>query len=101
MRLLLSIFFIINYKKLVINNKYSIVLIKIYIIGTCTSIFFFENPSLSIRLSDLFIAFDIVTIPLLFYQINNRIISNILVITISSSYLFQNLYYNQIFTLLL
>lgn len=96
MRCGISIVFLLFANKLSAHNKYALLLIKFYILGTAIYVLLSVNPAFSGRFSDLLFVFDIISLPLLVYLFRYKIIGKIVVILIASSYLFMNLYYNKI-----
>jgi hypothetical protein len=96
MRCAISIIFLIYADKLITYNKYSILLVKIYVTGTAMYVLLSSNAAFSTRFSDIFFAFDILSIPLLIHLFRFHLIGKLVVIAIASTYIFMNLYYNQI-----
>lgn len=98
MRCAISFVFLIYCDKLSSNNKYALLLIKYYIVGTAMYVLLSSNAAFSTRFSDIFFAFDILSLPLLVHLFRYAPIGKFIVIVISSTYVFMNLYYNQIFS---
>ncbi len=98
MRCGISIVFLIYANKLFSYNKYAILLVKFYVTGTAMYVLLSSNAAFSTRFSDIFFAFDILALPLLVHLFRYAPIGKFLVIVISSTYVFMNLYYNQIFS---
>jgi hypothetical protein len=95
-RVFLSYIFLWKIDVIQNHNKYSIILLKFFIFSTCSLVAFSDLPVLSFRISDIFMIADIVLIPSLIYFLKPDFIVKILVALFGFSYLFLNLYYNQI-----
>lgn len=98
MRIFLSFIFLWKIDLLMSKNKYSILLVKMFVFSICSYVLFSANPSYSIRVSDMFMVSDIILIPCIIYIIRPKYFARIIVIFISFSYLFLNLFYNKIFS---
>lgn len=96
MRCGISIVLVLFADKFLAYNKYALLLIKIYVLGTSIYVLLSSNPSFAGRFSDIFFVFDILTLPLLVYLFRYQLIGKLLVIAIASTYIFMNLYYNKI-----
>lgn len=97
MRCGICIAFLIYADKLSTYNNYAILLIKFYVVGTSMYVLLSSNAAFSTRFADIFFAFDILSLPLLIYLFRFQLIGKLVVIAIASTYVFMNLYYNQIF----
>lgn len=95
-RVFLCYLFLWKVNVIQLHNKYSIILLKFFIFSTCSLVIFSDLPVLSFRISDIFMIADIVLIPSLIYFFKPDFIVKILVALFGFSYLFLNLYYNQI-----
>ena len=98
MRIILGIFFLYKIKIIYANNKYSILLLKYYIISTCAFVILSSNPSFAGRISDLLAISDIIMLPCIVYVVRHKPAAKIFVISIAFSYLFLNLFFNKIIT---
>ena len=78
------------------NNKYGIVVLKIYIWATISFVLLASNPTIAGRISDLFSIVDIIMLPCLMSIISPRIAAIGVLILISFSYLVLNLFFNKI-----
>ncbi|WP_414617742.1 EpsG family protein [Dyadobacter sp. 32] len=96
MRCVISIVFLIYANKLLVYNKYALLLIKFYIVGTASYVLLASNPTFSGRFSDIFFVFDILSLPLIVYIFRYQPIGKLVVIIIGCTYVFMNLYYNKI-----
>ena len=78
------------------NNCYSVLLVKIYILSSCTFFLFSFNPTFAGRISDMLGIVDIILIPFLIYIFNPSAFGKISLLLIGFSYLFLNLFFNKI-----
>jgi hypothetical protein len=95
-RCLLSFIFLWKIDLLIKNNKYSIILVKIYILTTCLYVILAVSPVFAGRISDLFSVVDIIIIAGLISTFKPRFAGLFVVIAISFLYLSLNLFYNKI-----
>ncbi|WP_159474330.1 EpsG family protein [Dyadobacter sp. 3J3] len=95
-RCVLCVVFITYANKLLLYNNYAFLLIKIYVVGTAIYVLLSSNPAFAGRISDLFFAFDILTLPMLVNLFQYKPAGKIVIIGIASTYLFLNLYYLKI-----
>jgi hypothetical protein len=98
MRTVLSFLFLWKSNLIQENNKYGILLIKLYILTTCTFVILAANPTFAVRISDLLAITDIILIPCIIYIIKPEFIAKLIVAGIGFTYLFLNLFYNKIIT---
>lgn len=96
LRIALSFLFISKIDLLQKNNRYSIILTKIYVFATCAFVVLSYNPSFAGRISDVLSIVDIILIPYLMYVFNPRIYSKLLILFIGIAYITLNLFYNKI-----
>lgn len=95
MRCFLS--FILLWKKDIIQqyNRYGVLLIKIYVFSTCSLFLLSDIPVFANRTSDMLGIVDIIVLPFILYILEPKVLAKILVICISFTYLFLNLFYNK------
>lgn len=98
MRTILCFLFLWKINIIQKENKYSILLLKLYIISTCSFVLLSTNPSFAARISDLFAVSDIILLPCILYFIKPALFAKLLIICISFFYLFLNLFFNKIIT---
>jgi len=96
MRTMLSFLFLYKINIIHANNKYAILLIKLYVISTCTFVLLAGNPSFAGRMSDLLAISDIIMLPCILYLTKQQFLAKLIVICIAFSFLFLNLFYNKI-----
>lgn len=96
-RVAISFFFIWKADTIFLENKYGYLLIKIYVISTCSYVLLAFNPSFAGRIGDLFAIVDIIALPFIIYTIRQKMLAKGIVAFISFSYLYLNLFYNKIF----
>jgi hypothetical protein len=79
-------------KLLFINNKYSILLIKIYGISLSLFILFYTLPSISRRLNDMYGVVEIITIPMVIYIFKEKKLFKFCITVFSFALLFVNIF---------
>jgi hypothetical protein len=94
LKILIAFILIFNIDEILAKNRYSIILIKLYIFSICSYVFFAFNPAFATRLSDLFSISEIILIPCILYFVKPEIYAKFIVIFIGFAYLFLNLFYN-------
>jgi len=96
MRCFLSFLFLWKADEITQINKYGFLLIKIYVSSTCALFLFSDLPVFAYRISDMFAIVDIITLPFLLYFVKPKFLARGLVIFISFTYFFLNLFFNKI-----
>lgn len=94
----ISILTFLIYKSdvLVKYNKYSFILIKIYVISISFYYILSFNPAFAGRINDMFGIVEIILFPMIMFLFTPKILPRLLIFTLSSMFLFLNLYYNKI-----
>ena len=96
MRIMLGVIFLWKIELITKNNKYGIILTKLYIISTCFYVLLAFNPIFASRVGDLLVISDIILIPCILYLVTPKVVAKLIVISVGLSYLFLNLFYNKI-----
>lgn len=92
-QLLLCTIFILKSDLLIQNNKYSLLLLKIYCIAASSLVMFSNMPVLGIRFSELLNIVEIILIPFLLYVLKPKYTALVLVIAYSLVNISINLLY--------
>jgi len=92
-RLLICVIIIIFYESMYSKNKYSILLIKIYVISVASYVIFYDIPTLSFRISSYMGIVEIIIIPFLIYILKPQKYATILIFMICFFYLSLNIFY--------
>ena len=93
-QIMLCIFFIFYSGK--IDNKYAIILTKIYTLGIVVFYIFSPAPAIAFRLSDLLNMVQIILIPFIFYFIKPKYVSEIIIILIAAAFFLNQVMINPI-----
>ena len=80
------------------QNKYFIILLKIYIIGLSSFIVFSDFPTLAFRISELYQIVEILLVPMIIYAFTEKRIASLIPILYASVLLGLILFYNKIIT---
>src|SRR5471030_249920 len=78
------------------NNSAMVLLTKIYSLSPICLVLLSSLPAFAIRLSELFAVADIVLLPIIVTYCTQKKIANVVVIALSATALFINLYHNEI-----
>ena len=97
MRCLLCFIFLWKIELIWEQNRYAILLVKLYVMATLAFVLLASNPTFAGRISDLFSVVDIVMLPCLLYIIKPKQLGALLVIIIAMLYFILNVFYNSIF----
>jgi hypothetical protein len=94
-RVILTIYFLLNASNLFKKNENSILLVKIYFLSTISYIMLSFNPAYAGRISEIFIVVDILLLPqiLLTVRPKFKLICNLFILIVAFSYLYLNLFY--------
>ena len=92
-RICLISFLIYKSDLLIKKNKYSLLLIKIYIISISSYYILSFNPAFASRISDMLGIVEIILFPMFMYLFTPKILPKFLIFFIASMFLFLNLYY--------
>lgn len=92
-RISLILFLIYKSDILIKNNKYSFLLIKIYIISISSYYILSFNPAFAGRVNDMLGIVEIILFPMLIFLFTPKILPKFLLFIIASMFLFLNLYY--------
>jgi hypothetical protein len=96
MRIGLAALFIWKIELITRNNRYGIIMTKLFIFSICVYPIMSFNPAYASRFSDLFAISDIILIPCISYIFRPSIFAKLLIVFVAFSYLFLNLFYNKI-----
>jgi hypothetical protein len=95
-RILLVYIFLWKWELLQQNSKFSIILIKIYIIAISVLIFLIDIPAIGSRASELLMPVEIILIPYLMYIIKQKQLAIIIIASIGLLFLCLNLFYTSL-----
>jgi hypothetical protein len=95
-RISIALFLLYNIDFLNYINPYSILLIKIYIIGLISFLLFSDITVISFRISELFYVVEIILFPMLIYLFKPIKMSKIIFIGILSIFIYINLFYTKL-----
>ncbi|WGQ12737.1 EpsG family protein [Sphingobacterium faecium] len=84
---------LIFYDKIYLKYKYITILLKIYGISLAFYLIFWQNTILAMRVSELLGIVEILLIPLLFYVIKVKSFASFVVVAISATYLYINIFH--------
>lgn len=91
LRCLISFYLILFAEKIIANNIYFLILIKIYVIGIISFVLFIDLPVLSFRISELLYIVEILIIPFIIYTTENKFKGYFIVFFIGIFFLYYNL----------
>lgn len=97
-RCLLAFLFLWKWEILQQNNKFSILLIKIYIIAISILIIFADIPAIGARASELLMPVEILLIPYLMYIIKQKQLALVFIIATGLLFLSLNIFYTSLVT---
>jgi hypothetical protein len=95
-RIFIALYLLYNIDFIYKINPYSILYIKIYIIGLTSFLLFSDITALSFRISDLFFVVEIFLFPMLIYLFKPIKISKIIFIGIIVIFIYINLFYTKL-----
>ena len=95
-RCLLAYVFLMKWELLQANNKFSVLLIKIYIIAISIVILLIDIPAIGSRASELLMPVEIILIPFLMYVIKQKQLALAIVIGIALLFLCLDLFYTSL-----
>jgi hypothetical protein len=95
-RCCLAFLFLWKWELLQQNNKYSILLLKIYIIAISILVLLSDIPAIGARASELIMPVEILLIPSLMYIIKQKQLATIFVIAIGLLFLSLNVFYSSL-----
>lgn len=90
----LSLFFIFSAEKT--DNKYAVILTKIYALGVVIFYLFSSAPVIAFRLSDLFGMVQIILIPYIFYLIRPKFVAELVIVLIALAFFLNQVLINPI-----
>lgn len=93
LRCLIALIMVYFYKILEEQNKYSIILLKIYITGIVTFVLFSDFPTASFRISAFLLVVEIILIPLLIYMVKQKRFAIIFPVGIGAILIWLNLFH--------
>ena len=97
-RCCMAIFMIFNISLIAKNNKYSFLLIKIYVISLLSLPLFSDVPVIGFRISELMGVVEVILIPLLISVFVQKRIAKVYIVIVGALMLFMNLFYTQLFS---
>ena len=77
-------------------NKYSFLLIKIYIVSISSYYILSFNPAFAGRINDMFGIVEIILFPMIMFLFKPKIFPKLLILCMASMFIFLNLYYLKI-----
>ena len=78
------------------KNKYTVILLNIYMLSLAAFPLFSALPVLSFRINELYGIVEILLFPLIYYTIKQKVYSKILVSLIATTFILINLFHNQL-----
>jgi len=97
-RCCMAILMIYKMNIIVKNNKYSFLLIKIYVISLISLPLFSDIPVIGFRVSELLGVVEVVLIPLLISVFVQKRIAKVYIVSVGALMLFLNLFHTQLFS---
>lgn len=87
-------FFLLYYSSIIgNNNKYFIVLIKIYVLGIISFVLFADVPDFAFRISQFYLVVEIILIPFIVYVFKQKKIAYVFPMLVGLIFLYLNLFY--------
>jgi len=96
LRIIILIFFIVNYKALLLKNQYAVIIIKIYAFSILAFIGFSPLPILAGRVSQLLGVVEIILVPYGIYILKPRYVAAVLFVMFALLIMYKQLYYSDL-----
>ncbi len=96
MRILFSFFFLWKRDLIQAENKYFIIMLKIYFFALCAMVIFSDIPTFAVRTSELLAVVEIILFPMIIYTIRERKVASIFTIMLSLGLFCTNLFYTKL-----
>lgn len=96
LRIFISFIILFNIEKIYLHNRYTILLLKIYILSISLFYLLSFNPVFASRLNDILGIVEIILFPTLLYLFTPKIIPKIILLFYAFCFFFLNMFYIQI-----